>query len=204
MAQNDDEIFRRKTAMRQMARERRAAQGDKDLASRRIGRQLIDSAEYARAETVLFYVDADSEVRTRETIEATWARGKRVAVPYCVGNELRLFPLEDWSELAPGIFGILEPRQALRDVAGKRLDTAELDLIVVPGLAFDRCGGRLGQGKGYYDRLLSDAPSHTAAVGVAFQCQLLPEVPMQPHDVFLDQVITEETVHQGKGRAQRS
>ena len=77
----------------------------------------------------------------------------------------------------------------------------ELDVIMVPGVAFDRRGGRTGHGKGYYDKLLEHARRDTPLVALAFECQLFPEIPVQPHDVFMDMVITESAVYPGRGRA---
>jgi 5-formyltetrahydrofolate cyclo-ligase len=76
----------------------------------------------------------------------------------------------------------------------------ELDLVMVPGTAFDPRGGRMGQGKGYYDRLLANARPDAPLVALAFECQVFPEIPVAPHDVFMDQVITEVKVYRGRGR----
>ena len=71
---------------------------------------------------------------------------------------------------------------------------------MVPGTAFDANGGRMGQGKGYYDRLLSRARPEAPLVALAFECQMFPEIPVAPHDVFMDVVLTEQNVYQGRGR----
>jgi 5-formyltetrahydrofolate cyclo-ligase len=71
---------------------------------------------------------------------------------------------------------------------------------MVPGVAFDREGGRTGHGKGYYDKLLQHARPDAPLVALAFECQLFPEIPMQPHDIFMDAVVTEEAVYPGRGR----
>jgi 5-formyltetrahydrofolate cyclo-ligase len=102
-------------------------------------------------------------------------------------------------ELAPGMLGILEPPEDLRRRPEKRIDAERLDLVMVPGAAFDARGGRIGRGKGYYDRLLRRTRPDALRVGVAFQCQIFPGVPMQEHDVFMDKVITEDTVYEGTG-----
>jgi 5-formyltetrahydrofolate cyclo-ligase len=79
----------------------------------------------------------------------------------------------------------------------------ELDLVVVPGVAFDRAGGRMGHGKGYYDKLLEHARPDTPLVALAFECQLFPEIPAEAHDVFMDKVVTEAAVYEGRGRGKR-
>ncbi len=183
-----------KQGIRARARALRVSQADKSGLSRRICRRLATLPEYLYAATVMSYVDLGSEVRTRDLLKAAWRDGKRLVVPYCVGDQLGLFVLESLDELAPGTLGILEPAAELRGRGNRRIDVAELDLIVVPGVAFDRRGGRLGQGKGYYDRLLRLARPGTALVALAFECQLVAEVPMLPHDVPMQKVITEEGV----------
>jgi 5-formyltetrahydrofolate cyclo-ligase len=128
------------------------------------------------------------------------ASDKKVVIPYCVDGELELFWLQSMDELEEGAYRILEPRESLRSVAEKQVSVAELDLILVPGVAFDRVGGRTGHGKGYYDKLLEHASQSTPLIALAFDCQIFDEIPMQQHDIFMDKVVTESTVHQGKGR----
>jgi 5-formyltetrahydrofolate cyclo-ligase len=123
-----------------------------------------------------------------------------IVVPYCVDGELELFLLESMDELELGMYRILEPKTELRAVAAKRIDVEELDLIMVPGVAFDRRGGRTGHGKGYYDKLLEHARPDTPLIALAFDCQLFPGIPMQSHDIFMDKVVTESTVYDGLGR----
>jgi 5-formyltetrahydrofolate cyclo-ligase len=139
-------------------------------------------------------------VRTRQYLPTALGHGKRIIVPYCVEGELELFHLEDMGELAVGMYKILEPRPELRGLAHKRVSPEELDLVMVPGVAFDRSGGRMGHGFGYYDKLLHRARPDAPLVALAFECQLFPEIPTLPHDVFMDRVITEKAVYQGKGR----
>ena len=83
----------------------------------------------------------------------------------------------------------------------KRLAPRDLDLIMVPGVAFDREGGRTGHGKGYYDKLLEHARLETPLVALAFECQLFPQIPCESHDIYMDKVVTELSVYQGRGRS---
>lgn len=201
MTGQTDEWRRRKAEIRRQALALRDAHPDKDAASRAICARLGALPEYAAARTLLLYVHARSEVRTREFVARAMTGGRRVAVPFCAGGELRLFHLEDVDELAEGTFGIPEPSKDLRTRPGKRVDLGEVDLVVVPGVAFDRQGGRIGHGKGYYDRLLARARPDATVAAVAYECQLFPEVPMLASDVFMDKVVTEKAVYQGRGRA---
>ncbi len=144
-----------------------------------IRRKLVRLAAFRKAKTVFCYVSLPYEVETRRLIEQMLDAGKRVVVPRVVRRQLLLSELRDPDEeLSPGAFGVLEPRpQARRPVRPK-----ELDLAIVPGLAFDRLGRRLGHGLGYFDRLLARVPRDTPTVGVCFSFQLVDRLPAGPHD----------------------
>jgi 5-formyltetrahydrofolate cyclo-ligase len=194
------ELSQRKQRIREQAHANRNAQVDKDALSRQIVAKFMSLPEYQAARTVLFYLDVRSEVRTRHSLADALADEKKIVVPYCVDGELELFQLQHTDELSIGMYKILEPKPELRSVAAKRVAVDELDLIMVPGVAFDRRGGRTGHGKGYYDKLLEHARPDTPLVALAFECQLFDEIPMQHHDVFMDRVITEAAIYDGRGR----
>lgn len=194
------ELQLRKKDLRERAHAARNAQPDKDELSRVIVDRFLALPEYAQAGTVMFYVDVRSEVRTRQHFPAALASGKRIVIPYCVDGELELFHLQSLDELSVGMYKILEPREDLRSVAEKRVAVEELDLIMVPGVAFDRRGARSGHGKGYYDKLLEHARADAPLVALAFECQMFDEVPVAEHDIFMDKVITELAVYPGRGR----
>lgn len=191
-----------KAALRELARKNRVAQKNKDEISKGIVARFMAMPEYAAATTVLFYVDAGSEVRTRHSLPEALASGKRVVVPYCIveTNELELFLLEDMSELVEGAYKILEPKAELRELPNKKVQPEQLDLVMVPGTAFDPKGGRMGQGKGYYDRLLARVRPDAPLVAIAFDCQIFDEIPVSAHDVFMDKVLTESRELVGVGR----
>ena len=190
----------RKTQIREQAHAARNALPNKDEISRTIVQRFMSLPEYAAAKTVLFYLDVRSEVRTRHELPNALTSGKKIVVPYCVDGELELFHLESMDELSVGMYKILEPKPELRTVEAKKVSVEELDLIMVPGVAFDRRGGRTGHGKGYYDKLLEHARRETPLVALAFECQLFDEIPMMDHDVFMDKVVTEAAVYEGRGR----
>ena len=156
--------------------------------SRLIWRKLTRLAAFRRAGWVCTYVALPYEVQTWQMIERMLEAGKRVVVPWVLSDgglalcEVR----EPESDLAPGAFGVLEP------VPGKRKDVApdQLDLVLVPGLAFDAQGHRLGHGKGYYDRLLSKLPDGVPTVGLGYDFQLLKNLPSEPHDRVVKRVLT--------------
>ncbi|MBA4189535.1 MAG: 5-formyltetrahydrofolate cyclo-ligase [Planctomycetaceae bacterium] len=191
-----------KAALREQARKNRVAQKNKDEVSRGICEKFTALDAYTAAKTVMWYVDAGSEVRTRHALPSALTHGKRVVVPWCIveTNTLELFWLEDMSELVEGAYKILEPKAELRTLASKIVQPSELDLVMVPGTAFDLHGGRMGQGKGYYDRLLATSRPDAPLVGMAFDCQIFDEIPVAPHDVFMDLVLTETRTITGKGR----
>ena len=192
-----DEFRARKSALREAARKARVAQPDKDAVSAAILARAVTLAEYRAANVILYYVDAGSEVRTRYSLPDALASGKTVVVPYCLteSTTLALFRLESMGELVEGAYRILEPREELRAAPGKAVEAGELDLVLVPGTAFDRRGGRMGQGKGYYDRLLAGVRPGVPLVALAFECQMLEDVPMAAHDRFMDLVVTEAGVY---------
>ena len=194
------ELFELKTAIRKQAHENRRAQLEKDSISEKIFNRFIDLPEYQAAHTIMFYVDVRDEVRTRQALPAVVASGKRIVVPYCVDGELELFWLEKMEELELGMYRILEPKNELRTVESKRLQPTDLDLVMVPGVAFDRTGGRTGHGKGYYDKLLQHARLDAPLIALAFECQLFEKIPAESHDIYMDKIITEDATYTGKGR----
>jgi 5-formyltetrahydrofolate cyclo-ligase len=185
-----------KKTIREEAHARRNAQENKDELSKQIVARFMSLPEYQRAKTVLFYVDVRAEVRTRHSFEQALQSGKKIAVPWCTESvELALFHLQSLDELAIGTYKILEPKPELRTKPEKQVEPKELDLVMVPGVAFDRRGARMGHGKGYYDKLLENVRPGTPLVALAFECQLFPEIPMAPHDVFMDKIVTEKAIY---------
>jgi len=195
-------IRERKDAIRKQAHANRNAQDNKDELSRRIVGAFMALPEYALAETVMFYIDVRSEVRTRHDLEHALKSGKTIVVPWCNSDgELELFRLDSMDELEIGMYKILEPRMELRALPEKQVNVESLDLIMVPGVGFDRRGARMGHGKGYYDKLLQHARHNTPLIALAFECQLFDEIPMADHDIFMDKIITEDHVYNGLGRS---
>ena len=144
---------------------------------------------FRRAAMVCCYVALPYEVQTWRMIEAMLKNGKRVAVPVVERRAKRLWLSEvrdPATELAPGAFNVLEPIPSARRPVRER----DVDLVVVPGLAFDRRGHRLGHGYGYFDRFLARLPKETPTVGLAFRFQLLDRLPTTAHDHAIQTVLT--------------
>jgi 5-formyltetrahydrofolate cyclo-ligase len=194
------ELANRKQEIRTAAHANRKDQADKEAVSAVIVGRFMSLPEYTAAKTVMFYVDVRDEVRTRHALPEAIEGDKRIVIPYCVDGELELFHLQSMDELDVGMYKILEPKAELRTVKSKRLQPEDLDLVMVPGVAFDRNGGRTGHGKGYYDKLLEHARADAPLIALAFECQMFPEIPCGSHDIYMDKVVTELTVYPGRGR----
>lgn len=136
---------------------------------------------FQQAETVLAYWSMDDEVYTHDFVNK-WAGSKTLLLPCVKGDELELRYFDGEERLQPGEgYAIPEPVGALFTDWGK------IDLILVPGVAFDKSGNRLGRGKGYYDKVLKQTGAYK--LGVCFDFQLVERVPVEPHDVKMDRVV---------------
>ena len=157
--------------------------------SRETCKKVFALSQFQKAACVYAYVDYNKEVCTREIIEKAWEMGKRVAVPKVTGpGTMKYYYLESFEQLKPGYFQIPEPAW------GKEAEEEDAFLIV-PGVAFDENRHRAGYGQGFYDRYLASHRKHPTAA-VAFEFQIVKEVPAEATDVFPDLVITEKRVIQ--------
>ncbi|MEI8293349.1 MAG: 5-formyltetrahydrofolate cyclo-ligase [bacterium] len=146
--------------------------------SRKIVAHLVQWDSWINAQTVCAFVALDSE----PDVLTPWPAGKRIILPRVAGSLLELRFVEAACDLIQGSFGILEPSLEAPPAP------AEADLILVPGLAFDPCGVRLGRGRGFYDRLLSSFSG--TRVGVCFEESVLSQLPAEPHDERMDYLLT--------------
>ena len=199
-----DQILDKK-ALRRRAYDERAAQIEKPVLSRKICESFTNLPEYRAAKTIMWYLHCRSEVRTRDFIAGILGSDKRIVIPYCTVDTngcpvLGLWWLESIDELVAGTWNILEPPKHRWGETDKEVSARTLDLIMVPGVAFDRSGGRLGNGQGYYDKLLNRLPDDTVSIGVGFECQMLDSIPMQTHDIYLDGILTEKSLYRCAGR----
>ena len=190
-----------KAELRRLALAARAAAPDREARSVRIGEQVLALPEYAAARAVAAYVGVGDEVATSDLIVAALADGKRVAVPWCDGDELRLTWIEGLDDLAPAPFGLLEPPSDVRIRPERVMQPRSADLLLVPGVAFDRRGARVGHGRGYYDRLLRRCRPDAARVALGFECQVFDQVPAGAGDEPVDCLVTEARVYRFTARA---
>lgn len=148
--------------------------------------RVLALPQFAAASVVGLYSPVWNEVYTEEIFRVAREAGKRVAYPRIDGHGLEFIDVAEMGELCPGAFGILEP-------CGSRVvPLSALELVVVPGVAFDLDGFRLGYGKGFYDRVLSGCEQRALLVGLCYELQLLDALPVESHDVRMDLVATEE------------
>jgi 5-formyltetrahydrofolate cyclo-ligase len=172
---------------------RRLSEAERLAHSRRVWERVATLPCYQHARVVLGYVAFDHEVLTDGLMQQTMASGKQLVLPMVLGDrqDMALYVIEDLGcDVAPGYRGILEPQpQRTRAVAPETLE-----LALIPGVAFDLRGGRLGFGTGFYDRLLSRLPQGIPTVGLAFDFQVIPRLPFQPHDILLEAIVTEQRI----------
>lgn len=154
--------------------------------SLRIQQRVVMLPAFKTAGVVALYSPILNEVFTEEIFHEALRQGKIVAYPRVCGERLDFVTVRSPNELAPGTFGVLEP-------TGTELIRSEvLDLVLVPGVAFDRDGNRLGYGKGFYDRVLCGTGRPALTIGLCFEMQLVDSLPIEDHDENLDLLITEE------------
>ena len=177
-----------KQNLRQEMKQRKKAYGSEQL--RRMSQPIIEALlahpRLMSAHTILLYASLADEVNTHELINTLLQQGKTLLLPVVVDDHtMKICRYTHDTNVGHGSFGIMEPQ------AEAFTDYEQIDLILVPGMAFDRHGHRLGRGKGYYDRFLSQAKD-CYKIGVCFTFQLVDEVPTDEHDVRMDEVITQK------------
>ncbi|MBU0549349.1 MAG: 5-formyltetrahydrofolate cyclo-ligase [Candidatus Omnitrophica bacterium] len=153
--------------------------------SRLIEKKLLKQEEFTKSKRIMFYLAFDGEVKTENMIDKARGLGKEIYVPLCDTERKTLIPclLEKDSMLEAGPYNTLEPKKKMK------FSSKKLDLVVVPALAFDEKGNRLGRGRGYYDRFLKHISSRTNSIGLAFDFQILPSIPVDSGDLPVDKVL---------------
>lgn len=167
-----------------LARRRRLTPASWSALSRLAQARFLETPEFSQASVLALYSSVGNEVATGEIHQAARRLGKRVAYPRVADRHLEFVEVASLAELNPGAFGIPEP-------VGAALAPELLDLILAPGVAFDRQGFRLGYGKGFYDRFLHTDGRRICPVGFCFDFQMVDELPVEAHDVGMHMLITE-------------
>lgn len=153
--------------------------------SKKIREKLFKLDEFKKAKRIMFYISCGGEVNTKEMIRKAIKQGKIIAVPVCNRRRKTISPYRIGlkTRLKKGLYGILEPQRKWC------IPKEAIDLVVVPAVAFDIQGNRLGRGKGYYDHFLKSIYKTTPCIGLAFDFQILPSLPATKRDVKIDKVI---------------
>lgn len=177
------QILQKRDAMPNSARK------EKDIV---IARQIMQLPEFISAKTIFSYASFRSEVNTMGIINASFSIGKRIVMPK-VDRELhrlKLYEIKNIGELARGYMWILEP-----SVSGERLRSIDdIDLVIIPGAAFDTYGNRLGYGAGFYDMTLSGMKKKIPIIAPAYEEQIVENIPSEPHDIRVDKVVTDKEI----------
>lgn len=173
-----------KTELRRSIRAQKRAMTEDEInrRSEKLGQLFAASDAYKNAKTIYGYLPYNQEVRTVPMLEQALKDGKRVAVPKCYGDEMKFIFLDDLSKVEKGYCGIPEP------VADEPVADDETALVLMPGLAFDPQGHRIGYGGGFYDKFLAAEPSHPT-LALCYDFQLLEHLETEDHDVPVDYVL---------------
>ena len=172
------EIRRKINSMRRMLTDLERRQAAEEVFSR-----LEETAAFLMADRILMYHSLPDELFTHAFL-GKWGKRKRFYLPRVIGVNLEILPFDE-SRLELGSFHIEEP------TGNDTVDPQDIELVVVPAVAYDRNGNRLGRGKGFYDRLLRNTKA--TKIGVGYEFQLVDEVPSEPHDVAVDIIITQNS-----------
>lgn len=160
------------------------AKDSKDSAIREV---LLETAEFQKAKAILLYVSVRGEVDTHGIISAALDQGKRVLVPFVTKKDMNFSEITSMDDLSPGAFKIPEP------ISRKPVSLEEISLVIVPGVAFDKKGNRLGQGLGYYDKFLKSV-RNAKFIALAYGFQIVGSVPASEKDVRIHKIITESGI----------
>lgn len=157
--------------------------------SNKIKNRLFKMDEFKHASTILFYISYGNEVYTHDMIKFAMSNRKNVIVPVSDKNNRRLILSEfnNWDDLETGAYDILEPKKY------RVTSIDKVDLVIIPGIGFDEKGYRIGHGKGYYDKLLSNS-KNALHIGLAFEFQIIKKVPTEYHDIPVHKIVTEKRV----------
>jgi 5-formyltetrahydrofolate cyclo-ligase len=185
------DIVSAKKALREKIRSQLSelSEEDKRTASREIVEAVTLLNAYKKAKSLILYASTAQEIDTFPIMQDTLEQGKELWLPWCDTETLSILPVrvrDLKKDLKPGAYGILSPDKPSGGFPSDFSPAA----VFVPGVAFDKKGNRLGRGLGYYDKFLAKLSPDTLKVGLAFQCQMVEEVPTEPQDVKMDRVIS--------------
>lgn len=177
-----------KTQLKQSVIEKRNSLSRQEITEKtnQIKSRLFDLSKYKTSKIIMFYVSFNSEVGTHDMIKEA-LKSKMVAVPKVENHEIEPSVIIDFDNLIPSKFGILEPIEITK------ISYKNIDIVLVPGIVFDKEGHRIGYGFGFYDKFLKKVPK-AFKIGLAFDFQVVDKVPREEHDVPVDLIVTEKRV----------
>lgn len=157
--------------------------------------KIISTVSYQKANKIFIFVSFGDEVDTHQTIYKAFQDNKQVYVPKVISKKegMVAVKIQSFQDLKPGIMGILEPENV-----EIHEDNYEFDLAIIPGLAFDKAGGRIGYGGGYYDRFLNNVAKNCRLICIGYEFQLIENIPMEAHDIRVHGIITENNFYDFK------
>ena len=190
-----EEIEVAKIQIREEIATKISALSESDIAIkvRSIEDRLFEFANFLESKIALLYVSGDNEVQTKNIIKRAYSYNKIVVLPAFDPKklEMELMKVDNFSqELKPGPRGVLEPKAN----CCKIVPIDRIDIAIIPGIAFDEKGGRIGTGRGYYDRLIPRLAITTRKVALTLEEQIIPQVPMESHDKHVDIIITDKRI----------
>lgn len=190
-----EDIKSKKIEIRRSTFARREALSKEELSekSAAIMERLFDFANFLEARIVLFYMSYNNEVDTEPMIRRALDIEKVIALPLVNTKKKEIVPFKIDNldrDIRPGYRGIREPISE----RCKQIPVQYINLAIIPGVAFDERGGRIGHGMGVYDRFIPQLDITTRKVALAFECQIVPQIPMEPHDRYTDIIITEKRI----------
>ena len=173
-----------KLALRKQIRDQKRAMTEEQIVSKSeaLGRLFLASEAYKQAKTIYGYLPYNQEVRTTAMLQQALDDGKRVAVPKCYGDEMRFIYLDDLSKVEKGYCNIPEP------IADEPIADDTTALVLMPGLAFDPQGHRMGYGGGFYDKFLAAEPNHPT-LALCYDFQMMEHLETEAHDIPVDTVL---------------
>ena len=159
--------------------------------SRLIEKTLFNLDEFKNSNNILFYVSYNNEVNTHDMIKKCFTIKKNLIVPISdvINKELILMKLDRWDDLKKGSYSILEPTEKNEN----KINLDDINIIIIPAIAFDIKGNRIGHGYGYYDKLLKKS-NNAIHIGLAFDFQIVDHIKIDKHDVPVDKILTEKRI----------
>lgn len=183
----------KKTIRKDILRKRDSIQPEiRQIKDRLIMDKVISLPDFLKAKTILYFASFRSEVNTLPQIEEAFRSGKRIVLPKVdnANKRLKLYEILNTDEIELGFWGIPEPEA----IPERERDINEVDLVIMPGVAFDMQGTRLGYGAGYYDKLLSGLKRNIPLIAIAYEEQTVDSLPSEDHDIRIDMIVTDKRI----------